>query len=241
MGFPPIGHILPVDQVGPAILIVEDDPGSAALLQDALAGLGYQIMLAGDGLLALEMAGKHRPDLVILDWSLPGLDGIEVCRRLRAESDVPIIMVTAASTETDKVVGLTIGADDYVTKPFSVRELTARVQARLRSAAPRHGGKGHILKHRDLEMDIDAHRVFLGSTEITLTPVEFRLLRALLEAPQRVFPREDLIRCIYPNGESTVVDRTVDVHILNIRKKLRDAAERPTRIATVRGVGYKLV
>jgi DNA-binding response OmpR family regulator len=224
-----------------SILIVEDDPASAALLRDALAGLGYETMLAGNGLLALEMAHKHKPDLVILDWSLPGLDGIEVCRRLRSESDVPIIMVTAASTETDKVVGLTIGADDYVTKPFSVRELTARVQARLRSAAPRQRDKGHILRHRDLEMDTEAHRVFLGSAEITLTPVEFRLLRALLEAPQRVFPREDLIRCIYPNGESAVVDRTVDVHILNIRKKLSDAAERPTRIATVRGVGYKLV
>jgi two-component system response regulator MtrA len=229
------------DSARRAILVVEDDPASATLLQAALESLGYQVVIAGNGLQALDMASKHEPDLVILDWNLPGLDGIEVCRRLRAASDVPIIMVTAASTETDKVVGLTIGADDYVTKPFSIRELTARVQARLRSAAPRQRVKAHVLKHRDLEMDIDAHRVFIGGTEVTLTPIEFRLLRALLEAPQRVFPREDLIRCIYPNGEATVVDRTVDVHILNIRKKLRDAAERPTRIATVRGVGYKLV
>ena len=226
---------------GRVILVVEDDPASATLLQATLEGLGHQVMLAGNGLQALEIASQRRPDLVILDWSLPGLDGIEVCRRLRAQSDIPIIMVTAAATETDKVVGLTTGADDYVTKPFSVRELTARVQAMLRRAAPRQPAIPQVLKHADLEMDIEAHRAFIGGTEVTLTPIEFRLLRALLEAPQRVFPREDLIRCIYPNGEAVVVDRTVDVHILNIRKKLRDAAERPTRIVTVRGVGYKLV
>jgi DNA-binding response OmpR family regulator len=221
------------------ILVVEDDPSSARVLQLTLEGLGYRVLVSGNGLEALSIALEKRPSVVILDWNLPGLDGIEVCRRLRAESDVPIIMVTGASTETDKVVGLTIGADDYVTKPYSSRELIARIQALLRRGTTQPARK--VLRHRDLEVDVEAHRVRNGGRDVDLTPTEFRLLRAFLQAPERVFAREDLLQHVYPNAEAEVVDRAVDVHIVNIRKKLGDDPRYPKTIATVRGVGYKLV
>ena len=222
------------------ILIVEDDVKMVNLLRLYLEREGFGVAAAYDGRAVLEAAARTRPSLVILDLMLPHIDGIEVCRRLREHSDVPILMLTARVDEVDKLLGLSLGADDYVTKPFSPREVVARVKAILRRAA--RGAAPHsVLRHRELEMDLDRHHLRLDGKEVHLTPIEFKLLQAFLEAPERAYSREQLLNRIYVFSEADVVDRTIDVHVGKLREKLGDDPNRPRYIATVRGVGYKLL
>jgi DNA-binding response OmpR family regulator len=221
------------------VLVVEDDAKIVNLLRLYLEREGYEVAAAYDGQAAIDAAARARPNLVILDLMLPRLDGVEVCRRLREHSDVPILMLTARVDEVDKLLGLSLGADDYVTKPFSPREVVARVKAILRRAGretPRR-----VLRHREIEMDLERHHVRMTGKEIRLTPIEFKLLQAFLEAPERAFSREQLLNRIYTYHEADVVDRTIDVHIGKLREKLGDDPARPSYIATVRGIGYKLL
>lgn len=221
------------------ILIVEDDAKIVSLLRLYLEREGYGVVAAYDGRTALEAAERTRPSLVILDLMLPHLDGIEVCRQLRAGSEVPILMLTARVDEVDKLLGLSMGADDYVTKPFSPREVVARVKTILRRASRERQEK--VVRRGGLEMDLDRHRVLVGGNEIRLTPVEFKLLHTLMRSPERVFSRDVLLNHLYANHEVAVVDRTIDVHIGKLREKLGDDPASPRFIATVRGVGYKLL
>lgn len=221
------------------ILIVEDDAKIVSLLRLYLEREGYGVVAAYDGRTALEAAERTRPSLVILDLMLPHLDGIEVCRQLRAGSEVPILMLTARVDEVDKLLGLSMGADDYVTKPFSPREVVARVKTILRRASGERQEK--VVRRGGLEMDLDRHRVLVGGNEIRLTPVEFKLLHTLMRSPERVFSRDVLLDHLYANHEAAVVDRTIDVHIGKLREKLGDDPANPRFIATVRGVGYKLL
>jgi len=221
------------------ILVVEDDAKIVNLLRLYLEREGFRVIAAGDGQSALEAAERATPALVILDLMLPQMDGIEVCRRLRASSDVSILMLTARVDEVDKLLGLSMGADDYVTKPFSPREVVARVRTILRRTAREPRQK--VLQRGELRMDLDRHRVEAEGQEVILTPVEFRLLQALLQAPEHVFTRDALLNCLYANHDAAVVDRTIDVHIAKLREKLGDDPAQPRYIATVRGLGYKLL
>jgi len=200
---------------------------------------GFNVASAADGREALDAATRIRPSLIILDLMLPHIDGVEVCRRLRAASDVPILMLTARVDELDKLLGLSLGADDYVTKPFSPREVVARVKTILRRTARERPFR--VLQRGSLEMDLDRHRVTVGGVEVDLTPVEFRLLQTLLESPERAFTRDQLLNHIYAHHEAAVVDRAIDVHVGKVRQKLGDDPDHPRFIATVRGVGYKLL
>ncbi len=221
------------------VLVVEDDAKMVKLLRLYLEREGYGVVSAADGRAALEMADRVGPSLVILDLMLPHLNGYEVCKELRARSDVPILMLTARVDEVDKLLGLQLGADDYVTKPFSPREVVARVQAILRRSGRER--RERVLRHDDLEMDVERYRVTAAGREVHLTPIEFKILQAFLEAPERAFSRDQLLTAIYPHHETVVVDRTVDVHVGQLRAKLGDDPGRPRYIATVRGVGYKLL
>ncbi len=221
------------------ILIVEDDPKIVNLLRLYLEREGFGVLTAPDGRAAIDVVDRTRPSLIILDLLLPHVDGLEVCRRLRATSEVPILMLTAKVDEVDKLLGLSLGADDYVTKPFSPREVVARVKTILRRTGVEP--RVRVVRHRDLEMDLDRHRVTRGGVEVHLTPTEFKLLQIFLEAPERVFSRDQLLAHIYAFHEAAVVDRTVDVHVGKLREKLGDDPVHPRFIATVRGVGYKLL
>jgi len=221
------------------VLVIEDDPKIVNLLGLYLKREGFNVASAADGREALDAATRIRPSLIILDLMLPHMDGVEVCRRLRAASDVPILMLTARVDELDKLLGLSLGADDYVTKPFSPREVVARVKTILRRTARERPSL--VLQRGSLEMDLDRHRVTVGGVEVDLTPVEFRLLQTLLESPERAFTRDQLLNHIYAHHEAAVVDRAIDVHVGKVRQKLGDDPEHPRFIATVRGVGYKLL
>jgi len=221
------------------VLVIEDDPKIVNLLGLYLKREGFNVASAADGREALDAATRIRPSLIILDLMLPHMDGVEVCRRLRAASDVPILMLTARVDELDKLLGLSLGADDYVTKPFSPREVVARVKTILRRTARERPSL--VLQRGSLEMDLDRHRVTVGGVEVDLTPVEFRLLQTLLESPERAFTRDQLLNHIYAHHEAAVVDRAIDVHVGKVRQKLGDDPDHPRFIATVRGVGYKLL
>lgn len=221
------------------ILVVEDDAKMVNLLRLYLEREGYTVVATYDGRSALEAAERTRPSLVILDLMLPHVDGIEVCKQLRANSEVPILMLTARVDEVDRLLGLSLGADDYVPKPFSPREVVARVKAILRRASRQEPPK--VLSHGELEMDVERHRVTVNGTEVHVTPIEFKLLQAFLESPERAFTREQLLNRIYAFHEVDVVDRTIDVHVGKLREKLGDDPASPRFIATVRGVGYKLL
>jgi two-component system response regulator BaeR len=217
------------------ILIVEDEPKIAALLADYLhAHGGFQCSSVQRGDLALDRFRAERPDLVLLDLMLPGLDGIEVCKRLRAESEVPIIMVTARVEEIDRLLGLELGADDYVCKPFSPREVVARVKAVLRRSA-RTGASPPDLR---LLLDRDRFRALLNGRDLDLTPVEFALLEALHARPGRVFSRAQLMNEMYSDYR-VVSDRAVDTHVKNLRRKLHSAAPEAELIESVYGLGYR--
>lgn len=226
------------------ILVVEDEEQLAGLIRDRLLAEGYTVSVAGDGMTGLHMLETHPADLVILDWMLPGLDGLEVCRRIRARSITPILMLTARAEELDRVLGLEVGADDYLTKPFSMRELQARTRALLRrvdfmrqqSDGRTGAGARRILEVGDLRVDVEGHTARLGDEPIDLTPKEFDLLRLLAEQPGRAYSREYLLQRIW-GDEYVGFDRTVDTHVVRLRKKLGAMG---SRIATVWGVGYKL-
>jgi DNA-binding response OmpR family regulator len=219
------------------VLIVEDDQNTAALVATYLEREGFSTVTAHDGEQALEMEQRHRPGFIILDIMLPKIDGWEVCRRLRKISDVPILMLTAREEEIDRVMGLSIGADDYVVKPFSPRELVERVKAILRRTRPT-AVKAVLLSHGGLVLDAEKHNVKLDGRPINLTTLEYKLLYALMRAPGRVFSRDELLDHFYQHGE-VVVDRVVDVHIGKLRQKIEQDPSRPRFIHTVRGFGYR--
>ena len=224
------------------VLVIEDDPAMQELLELYLSREGYEVLAALDGETGLEMAAKENPDLVLLDIMLPGTDGWEVCKRIRQTSYVPVIMVTAKGEEIDRILGLELGADDYVTKPFSPRELVARIRAMFRrietlSELQREKAGQNRLSFDGLKIEGDLRRVTLHGTELSLTPKEFDLLWFLAENPGRVFTREQLLEQVW--GYSYMGDgRTVDTLVKRLRKKLKPGGK-DHLIATVWGVGYK--
>jgi DNA-binding response OmpR family regulator len=221
------------------ILVVEDDKKTASLIKLYLEREGFQIIIAYDGQQALELAERYQPIFVILDLMLPLLDGWEVCRRLRQSSDVPILMLTARGEEIDRLSGLTLGADDYVVKPFSPRELIARVKAILRRGRTQPPGQEKVLSFEGLTLDLEKHKVTLQGRPIMLTPHEFKLLQTLMAVPGKVFAREELLDRLYPRNEATVIGRVVDVHIGKLRQKIEKNPSNPRYILTVRGIGYQ--
>ena len=229
------------------ILVVDDEPPILDLIASYLRADGFSVHTAQDGPGALAQARAVRPDLIVLDVMLPGMDGMEVCRRIQQEFDVYILMLTARAEEIDKIVGLSVGADDYLTKPFSPRELVMRVKAILRRsralgprpAAPR-APERPALRFDELQIDPDTREVWHDSAQIELTPREFDLLYALAEQPGRVFNRDQLLERVWGH-DFAGIDRVVDVHIGLLRRKLEDDPANPTVIQTVRGVGYKFV
>jgi DNA-binding response OmpR family regulator len=218
------------------ILIVEDDAKTAASVDIYLRHDGFRTELARSGTEALHKARDGKPDLIVLDLMLPGLGGVELCWTLRAESAVPIIMLTARSTEHDKLLGLEIGADDYITKPFSPRELVARVRVVLRRLEPPQDKIGS----GDLVLDPAARELVVRGETVALTAAEFRLVEILVRAPGRVFSRDELMQRAFGDSHDRL-DRTIDVHIKNLRKKIEADRSNPTRIVTVFGLGYKFV
>jgi len=221
------------------ILIIEDDKKTASLVALYLEREGFQPRIAYDGQQGLEMARQHSPILVILDLMLPVIDGWEVCRQLRKSCDVPIIMLTARDEEVDLISGLTLGADDYVAKPFSPRELVARVKAVLRRGRLRPQEKNKLLIYQGLVLDADKHKVTLHGSQILLTSHEYKLLQALMASPGKVFTRDELLAILYPREEAIVIDRVIDVHIGKLRQKIEKDLANPQYILTVRGVGYR--
>jgi two-component system alkaline phosphatase synthesis response regulator PhoP len=218
------------------ILVIDDEPSIVNLVTAYLKPEGYEVFTAMDGLSGLKAARSFKPDLIILDIMLPGIDGIELLSRLRRESGVYVILLTAKTEETDKIVGLSVGADDYVTKPFSPRELTARVKAALRriQAGVASDSEASVYSFRYLRMDVGARLVTVNENPIELTAIEFDLLRALIEHRGRVLSREQLLEKVW-GGEYFGEQRVVDVHLGHVRQKLG----RDDLIVTVRGVGYR--
>lgn len=220
------------------ILVVEDDRNIASLVETYLTLAGFQTAVAYDGRQGLDLVRRLEPQFVVLDLMLPTIDGWDLCREIRKESDVPILILTAREEEIDRIVGFSLGADDYVVKPFSPRELVERVKAilrRTRSAAPPVGGR---LSHGPLVLEPEKHKVSLNGDPVDLTPSEFTLLHTLMAAPGRVFSRDALLSRLYRRGE-TVVDRVIDVHIGKLRHKIEADPSRPRYVITVRGVGYR--
>jgi two-component system alkaline phosphatase synthesis response regulator PhoP len=229
------------------ILVVDDEPPILDLIASYLRADGFTVHTAQDGPAALAQARAVRPDLIVLDVMLPGMDGMEVCRRIQQEFDVYILMLTARAEEIDKIVGLSVGADDYLTKPFSPRELVMRVKAILRRSralgprlATQRVPERPALHFDELLIDPDTREVWHDSTQIELTPREFDLLYALAEQPGRVFNRDQLLERVWGH-DFAGIDRVVDVHIGLLRRKFEDDPANPTVIQTVRGVGYKFV
>jgi DNA-binding response OmpR family regulator len=220
------------------ILIADDEPDLRQMLTAYLQAEGFETSAAADGNQALERARADHPDLIVLDVGMPGIDGFEVLRKVRADSDVPVIMLTARSEEVDRIVGLTVGADDYVTKPFSPRELSARIKAVLRRG--RRPGDEEMLRFAGLSIDLGRREVLREGQPVSLSTLEFDLLAALASAPRRVFTRDQLLQRVW-GFDYFGVDRVVDVHVANIRKALGDDATDPAIIGTVRGVGYRLL
>ena len=209
------------------------------LVRMYLARDGHKVVAAADGLDGLQAAGRVRPDLVVLDLMLPGLDGMQVCRKLRESSDVPVIMLTARVDEADRLVGLDLGADDYVTKPFSPRELAARVRAVLRRVSREAGLSGpERVQRGEITVDFRTRTAYAGERPVTLTPTEFRILAMLIREPTRVFTRDEIIDRVF-GYDFDGFDRTVDAHVSNLRRKLRDDGDAARCIATVYGVGYR--
>ena len=223
------------------VLVVDDEPNILQLVGAYLLAEGYDVLTAADGETALEVAERIQPDLVVLDVMLPGIDGVEVLRRLRTKSDVYVIMLTARAEETDKLIGLSVGADDYITKPFSPRELVARAKAvlrrnRLRDDADTDGPQ----RFEHLTIDLARREITCDDSLVQLSALEFDLLAALAGSPGRVFSRRQLLERVW-GWDFFGDERVVDAHVRHIRKLLRDDATHPRFIGTVRGVGYKLV
>lgn len=224
------------------VLVVDDEEHIVELIKFNLEGNGYEVVEAFDGFKAIELAENEKIDIIILDLMLPGIDGIEVCRKLRKESKtekIPIIMLTAKSEETDKVLGLEIGADDYITKPFSVRELIARMKAVLRRSVDNKKEEKKVIKINDITIDIEKYEITRNNKVIELTLKEFELLRILAQNRGKVLSRNMLLDEVWGYdyfGET----RTVDVHIRHLRKKIEENDKAPKYIETIRGVGYKM-
>ena len=227
--------------MSPRILLADDEPDIVTPVSYALRADGFEVDAVTDGEQALQAGRTGDYDLVILDVMMPKLQGTEVCRRLRAESIVPIIMLTAKDAEIDRVVGLELGADDYVTKPFSMRELSSRIRAILRRRElDRSASSGSLVHAGDITIDLTSHRVSVVGREVRLTPSEFKVLALLASEPNRVFSRWQIMEHLW---EASYVGtaRAADVHISNLRRKLEEKPSKPRRIVTVREAGYKLV
>ncbi|MEU0940279.1 response regulator transcription factor [Embleya sp. NPDC005971] len=223
------------------VLVVDDDPTVAEVVVGYLERAGFRTAHAADGPAALDLAFAEMPDLVVLDLMLPGMDGLDVCRRLRERGPVPVVMLTALGDEGDRVLGLEVGADDYVTKPFSPRELVLRVQSVLRRvAAPAAAAPvlPSVLRHADIEVDVAAHRVLRAGRELSLTAREFDLLCFFLGSPGRAFSRDELMRRVW--GWEFGDQSTVTVHVRRLREKIEDDPAAPRLLVTVWGVGYRL-
>lgn len=219
------------------ILVVDDEPKIVRLARDYLEQSGFRTLPIHDGVSALAAARQEKPDLIVLDLNLPGLDGIDLCRALRRESSVPIIMLTARVEETDRLIGLEVGADDYITKPFSPRELVARVRAVLRRTHGEVQTPG-LIRTGALEIDLNGHGVIRQGEAIKLTRIEFALLVTLAQHPGQTFSRAQLIQRLHGSDDSGF-DRSIDAHIKNLRRKLEDDPADPRYIQTVYGIGYK--
>jgi two-component system alkaline phosphatase synthesis response regulator PhoP len=228
-------------QTDKTALVVEDDQAVAQLIRLYLAQAGYKVLTAEDGLVGLQMALHESPDIILLDLNLPGMDGIEVCKNVRLESDVPIIMVTARVEEDDRLTGLDLGADDYVSKPFSPRELVARVNAVLRrttKATEKREETGAQVAAGDVVIDLERRSATVLGDEIELTPTEFRLLAYFIEGQGRTVSREQIIENVF-GYDFSGYDRTVDTHVSNLRKKLELANPDKQHLKTMYGVGYR--
>jgi DNA-binding response OmpR family regulator len=221
------------------ILVAEDDPKQANLIRVYLEREGHSVLVVGDGRTALEQARVRRPDLVVLDVMMPQVDGLDVCRILRGESEVPILLLTARTTEDDMLLGLDVGADDYITKPYSPRELAARVRALLRRAGAVTAGNQAILQVGDLEIDPGRFEVRVGGRPIVLTAKEFGILEVLAGDPGRAFTRAQIIDRAF-GFDHYVLERTVDAHVMNLRRKIEEDAAEPRYVQTVYGRGYRL-
>jgi two-component system, OmpR family, alkaline phosphatase synthesis response regulator PhoP len=223
---------------GKKVLVVDDDIKTVELVKLYLNRDGYRVLTAYTGTDALQMARENHPDLIVLDLMLPGMNGLDVCRTLRQESDIPIIMLTALTTDDDRLTGLNTGADDYMTKPFSPRELAARVRAVLRRLPGERGPEK--ITHRDLIVDFLKHEAYIEEKPLNLTPIEFKILGALVKEPGRVFSRAQIIESALGQDFDSF-DRTIDVHILKLRRKLEPDPHHPKYIKTIYGAGYKLM
>lgn len=222
------------------VLVVDDEANLVELVQGYLEREGYTVLTAGDGRAAVDLARSDRPDVIILDLLLPGLDGLEVCRQVRQFSDAYVLMLTAKTEEVDKLVGLAVGADDYLTKPFSPRELVARVKALLRrprTALPGAPDTSPIRRFGELGLDDARYEVTKRGEVVALTPREFALLATLAGQPGRVFTRDQLLERVW--GDDFYDDHVVDVHVGNLRRKIEDDPGQPRYVETVRGVGYR--
>ncbi|MGV3721161.1 MAG: response regulator [Actinomycetota bacterium] len=223
------------------MLIIEDDPDTQQMLTMILRSEGYDVLTAGNGPLGLELLRKMGPDLVILDWMLPGMEGIEVCKRAREFSSVPVIMLTAKTASADKVAGLDTGADDFLAKPFEPEELLARIRAQLRRSTMAGDGlqRDKPVQVGDLRLEPASHEVWLRGEQVTLTRLEFNLLYCMAQRSGKVLTRDDILRLVW--GENEAIDlRGIDAHIRRLRAKVEDDADDPKRILTVHGVGYKM-
>ncbi len=219
------------------ILVVDDEEWVLRLIQGYLEQAGFNVATAADGTRALAKFNTYRPDLVVLDWMLPGLDGIEVAKRIRQQSNVPIIMLTARADEGDRIKGLELGADDYVVKPFSARELEARVRAVLRRSQG-DPGRPAVLEFGDIRLDIDQHEAWLSGRRVELSPMEFDLLVFLMEHPGRVFTRLELLEALRGTTYESF-ERSIDSHVKRLRQKIEPDPKTPRYVLTVFGVGYK--
>ncbi|MBX6356827.1 MAG: response regulator transcription factor [Micromonosporaceae bacterium] len=226
--------------MGARILVAEDDPKQANLVRLYLEREGHHVLVVGDGRAALDNCRTRRPDLVVLDVMMPSVDGLDVCRILRAESAVPILLLTARTTEDDVLLGLDIGADDYITKPYSPRELAARVRALLRRAGVVSADNQAVLRVGDLEVDPGRFEVRVAGRPVTLTAKEFGILEVLAREPGRAFTRAQIIDRAF-GFDHAVLERTVDAHVMNLRRKIEADAAAPRYLQTVFGRGYRLV
>ncbi|MEK7440806.1 MAG: response regulator transcription factor [Chloroflexota bacterium] len=220
------------------ILVVDDEPKMIKIARDYLAQAGYNVITASDGAAAVSASRTAKPDLIVLDLGLPKLDGLDVTRAIRKDSNVPIIMLTARGEESDKLVGLELGADDYMTKPFSPKELVARVRVVLRRAEGVAASAVEMIRVGDLTLDVPRMRVSLGDQSVEVTPTEFQLLAALAKQPGRIFTRAQLLDAVHGVAFESY-ERAIDAHIKNLRRKLEPNPREPKYILTVYGVGYK--
>jgi two-component system alkaline phosphatase synthesis response regulator PhoP len=221
------------------VLVAEDDPKQAELARRYLEHEGHAVVVVGDGRAALDEVRRNPPDLMVLDVMMPRVDGLDVCRILRRDCDLPVLMLTARTTEDDLLLGLDLGADDYLTKPYSPRELAARVRTLLRRTRPAARAPDPVLRVGNLQVDPVRHEVRADGNPVACTPGEFHLLEVLAAEPGRVFSRDQLLRHLH-GYDSYVTARTVDVHVMNLRRKIEPDPRRAVRLVTVYGIGYKL-